>query len=90
MWELEIHIPWLPTVNTAQQRGTWNLEIITANGRESIKYNAGAGDIGWNLVGEYNFPAGEVQVEFSDKTDGRAVLADAIAWSPVNGRNTNK
>ena len=28
-------------------------------------------------------PAGEVSVVFSDRTDGRMVVADAIAWSPV-------
>jgi hypothetical protein len=89
-WELEIHIPWLQMVTTGEQRGTWNLEIVTDNGRESVKYNAKAGDIGWNLVGEFKLPAGKVRVEFSDKTDGKAVLADAIAWSPVNGNINQK
>jgi len=89
MWELEIYIPWFQMMPQAEARGTWNLDIVSDNGRESISYNAKAGEIGdWNLVGEYQLPAGEVRVEFSDKTDGRAVIADAIAWSPVNGHNT--
>lgn len=88
MWELEIHIPWLQMMPQAEQRGTWNLDIVTENGRESVSFNAKAGALGWNLVGEYQLPAGEVRVEFSDKTDGRAVMADAIAWSPVKGQAT--
>ena len=89
-WELEIHIPWLQMMQQARQRGTWHLDIVSDNGKQSISYNASAGDIGWNLVGEYQLPAGKVQVEFSDETDGRAVIADAIAWSPVNNRNDDK
>lgn len=88
-WELEIHIPWLQMMQQARQRGTWHLQIVSDNGRQSISYNASAGEVGWNLVGDYQLPAGKVQVVFSDKTDGRGVIADAIAWSPVN-RPTDK
>jgi hypothetical protein len=81
-WELEMHIPFL-TFLPAEQRGTWNLEIVSADGRESVSYDATVGVVGWNLIGSYRLPAGEVSVIFSDRTDGRMVVADAIAWSPV-------
>jgi ABC-2 type transport system permease protein len=81
-WELEMHIPFLNFL-PAEQRGTWNLEIVSADGRESVSYDATVGVVGWNLIGGYRLPAGEVSVIFSDRTDGRMVVADAIAWSPV-------
>ena len=89
-WELEIHIPWLQMMQQAKQRGTWHLDIVSGTGKQSISYNASAGEVGWNLVGQYQLPAGKVQVVFSDKTDGRAVIADAISWSPVNSRDDDK
>jgi hypothetical protein len=81
-WELELHLPQF----TDLDRGTWNLEIVTADGREPVTFNAAVGNLGWNLVGEFDLPAGEVSVELSDRTDGRFVIADAIAWSPARVR----
>ena len=81
-WELELHIPFLAFL-PAEIRGTWNLEIVSAAGREAVSFDATEGVVGWNLIGGYRLPAGEVSVVFSDLTDGRMVVADAIAWSPV-------
>jgi ABC-type transport system involved in multi-copper enzyme maturation permease subunit len=85
VWELEIHQPFIPYI-TAENRGTWNIEIVSENGREPVAYDAAVGVVGWNLVGEFDLPAGEVRVELSDKTDGMLVIADAFAWSPVRVR----
>ena len=81
-WELELHIPWLAFL-PEDARGTWNLEIVSADGREAVSFDATEGVVGWNLIGGYRLPAGEVSVVLSDRTDGRMVVADAIAWSPV-------
>jgi hypothetical protein len=86
LWELEIHQPFIPYI-TAENRGTWNIEIVSDNGREPVAYNASVGIVGWNLVGEFELPAGEVRVELSDRTDGMLVIADAFAWSPVRVRS---
>lgn len=85
LWELEIHVPFLPYI-PAERRGRWNLEIVSANGSEPVSYVASVGIVGWNLVGEFRLPAGEVRVEISDRTDGMLVVADAIAWSRVGER----
>lgn len=85
VWELELYQPFLQYV-APENRGTWNLEIVSGNGRESVGYDATVGATGWNLVGEYELPAGDVSVEISDATDGQLIVADAIAWSPVRVR----
>jgi len=82
LWELEIHLPFLPFL-PPQNRGTWNLEIVSEDGREPVAFDATLANIGWNLVGRFQLPAGDVRVEISDSTDGRMVIADAIGWSPV-------
>jgi hypothetical protein len=79
VWELEIHIPQF----LMDSRGTWNLEIVTDDGREAVGYDAAVSNVGWNLVGEFELPAGEVRVEISDRTDGAIVIADALRWSPA-------
>ncbi len=83
LWTLEVHVPQLDFVEN-NYRGNWELEIVTANGRSAVTYNANQNNIGWNVVGEFELPAGEVLVEFSNKTDGRLVIADAVAWSRKN------
>jgi hypothetical protein len=82
-WELEIHVPPL----FPNQRKTWNLDIVTADGRETVQFNAAVSNTGWNSLGEFELPAGTVAVEISDASDGRVVMADAIAWSPVSVRS---
>jgi hypothetical protein len=82
VWELELHFPYLGFMPPGSP-GVWTLEIVSDNGRETVSYDSSVGVVGWNLVGEYRLPAGEVRVELSDLTDGPAVVADAIAWSPV-------
>ena len=87
-YELEFYLPYLPFI-PPERRGTWQMDIVTADGRETVNFNSGAGNTGWNQVGEYYLPAGEVRVELSDKTEGMMVVADAIAWSPVSGKNNH-
>jgi hypothetical protein len=78
-WELEIHIP----PYAFNFLGSFNLEIVSGDERQSLSYDASLSTPGWNVVGEFQLPAGEVSVEFSDRTDGRLVIADAVGWSPV-------
>jgi hypothetical protein len=78
-WELELHLPGFNITNHKR----WSLEIVTAGGREPVEFDATKAAQGWNLVGEYKLPAGEVRVELSDKADSGMVIADAVAWSPV-------
>lgn len=78
-WDLEIHIPQF----AISLLGTWSIDIVSANGRETVSYNASVSNPGWNLVGEFQLPPGEVSVEIGNQTDGRLVIADAVGWSRV-------
>ncbi len=82
VWALEIYVPYLSFL-PANGRGKWHLEVVSESGRETLSYDATAASTGWNRVGEYRLSAGKVHVELTDRTDGRMVLADAIAWVPV-------
>jgi hypothetical protein len=79
VYELEIHVPPF----NIQSHTRWSLEVVTADGREAVDYDASQARQGWNLVGEYRLPAGEVRVELSDRAQGGLIIADALAWSPV-------
>jgi ABC-type transport system involved in multi-copper enzyme maturation permease subunit len=81
-WELEIHLPPF-LLNFASANSRWSLEIVSADGRETVDYDAATAAAGWNLIGEYRLPAGEVRVEISDRAAGGVIIADAVAWSPV-------
>lgn len=81
-YELEIHLPPF-LLNFANTNSRWSLEIVTADGREAVEYDASAAAQGWNLIGEYRLPAGEVRVEISDRAAGGLIIADAVAWSAV-------
>lgn len=81
-WELEMHLPPF-LLNFASANSRWSLEIVSADGRETVDYDASQAAAGWNLIGEYRLPAGEVRVEISDRAAGGLIIADAVAWSPV-------
>lgn len=82
VWRLQIYVP-PATFLPLEALGTWHLEIVSESGRDAVSYEASIAHTGWNIVGEYRLPAGEVRVEVTDRTDGRTVIADAVAWSPV-------
>ena len=87
-WDLEIHM-------TNKDRfgrggwGNWEMNVMAGSDPMPVSFDSGAGTQGWNLVGTFDLPEGEVAVELSDKTDGRVVVADAIRWLPSAG-NTRK
>jgi ABC-type transport system involved in multi-copper enzyme maturation permease subunit len=84
VWALEIYVPYL----SAGTRGRWHFEVVSEGGREALTYDSSAASVGWNRIGEYRLPAGEVRVELTDRTDGIMVIADAVAWSPVRVEST--
>ncbi len=85
-WRLELFM--LPPVaqRGPWRRGTYHLSVLDSAGTQNeIAFDSAGCEAEWNVLGELDLPAGEVRVELSDKTDGGAVLADAIRWLPLTG-----
>ena len=81
--------PFMETVRTSillGARGTYQMKIVTADNDLPVEFDADAARTGWNDLGEYSLPAGEVGLEVSNKTTGTVVIADAVRWRPVEER----
>lgn len=97
-WRLEYHIPALPatsvqigpgavrarrTYQPLAGQGTYDLRLHAAGEERELEFDASAGSPGWNRIGDYDLPAGEVRLTVSNDTSGDTVLADAIRWVPL-------
>ena len=49
----------------------------------ALDFDASLGETGWNKLGEFDLPGGEVRLEVSNRTNGDEVIADAIRWQRV-------
>jgi hypothetical protein len=65
--------------------GSYDLTLVAGGDERPVEFDATVGEIGWNVLGEFDLPAGEARVELSDATSGLLVVADAIRWEPVRG-----
>ena len=68
------------------EKGDYDVKIVATGVEESIEFDASAAREGWNDLGEFSLPAGEASLLVSNKTTGRAVVADAVRWRPVDAR----
>ena len=65
-------------------QGAYDMRIRDVRGDETtVSFDGGAAEQGWNRLGVYDLPAGDVELVVSDKTDGEYVVADAIRWISV-------
>ena len=87
LWDLEVYIPAAAEFRTNNMKGIWNMTITSANGVEAVAFDNRAATPGWNLIGSYDLPRGDVKVEFTNQTDALVVTVDAIAWTPVNSNS---
>ena len=63
--------------------GTYDLTLIAGGEERPLTLDGAAAARGWNELGEFSLPGGEAQLEVSDQTSGRLVVADAIRWRLV-------
>ena len=97
-WRLEYHIPALRATSVQigpggvrsrgsyqplAGQGTYDLRLHAAGEERELEFDASAGSPGWNRIGDYDLPAGEVRLTVSNDTSGKTVLADAIRWVPL-------
>ncbi|MYF29374.1 MAG: hypothetical protein F4169_11040 [Gammaproteobacteria bacterium] len=69
-----------------QRRGTFDLKIVADGEETPVEFDAAVASIGWNDLGEFSLPAGEVSLVVSNSTSGSRVVADAVRWRPVEER----
>lgn len=67
------------------RQGTYDIELESSDDSQAVEFDASVGEQGWNDLGEFDLPAGEVRVKVTNSTSGRTVVADAIRWTPANG-----
>ena len=70
----------------AQKKGTFDLKIIADGEEMPVEFDAATASIGWNDLGEFSLPAGDVSLVVSNATSGSLVVADAVRWRPVEER----
>lgn len=95
-WRLAYHLPgpWLfaggalgsgaSGAGRTPRFGTFDVTIGVGDRRIPVPFDASAAASGWNALGTFDLPAGEVRVVVSDRTSGYLVVADAIRWRPAN------
>ena len=63
--------------------GSYDMRLVVGGEEQELDFDGGAGEPGWNRIGDFNLQAGEVRLVVSDQTSGRVVIADAIRWLPL-------
>ena len=72
---------------TGWRYGSYDMRIITVAGEEtSVEFDGAAAEPGWNRIGDYDLPGGEVRLVVSNETSGDYVIADAVRWQPVQAQ----
>ena len=88
-WALAFHVPLSPPPDFPGERapeahlrflGGYDMRLRTAKGDTSIEFDGRAANFGWNALGTFDLPAGEVQLVVTNRTLGDIVLFDAIRW----------
>jgi hypothetical protein len=80
-WRLAYHLP----AGVLPSLGTYDLTLRAGDTARALEFDGAAAEGGWNTLGEFDVPAGEVRLEVSDRSSGRLVVADAVRWQPLEG-----
>lgn len=64
--------------------GEYTMNVVTGGETRPLEFDASAAEPGWNTLAELSLAAGENSIEITDKTTGRAIVADAVRWRQVN------
>ncbi len=89
-WKLELYVEADRRQRGRWKQGTYHLSVVdTYDDTQEVTFDAAGAEEGWNAIGEFELPAGEVRVVLSDETDGAAVVADAIRWQGVGAKPGN-
>ena len=71
-----------PGVLLRSYLGKFEMTLISDGKRTPIEFDGIKASFGWNELGDFQLPAGEVRLEVANVTSGIVVIADAIRWRP--------
>jgi hypothetical protein len=80
-WRLSYHLP----ASTLPALGTYDMTLHAGGQARALEFDGAAAQGGWNVIGEFDLPPGEVRLEVSDRSSGVLVVTDAVRWQPVDG-----
>ncbi len=63
--------------------GTYHIKVDTGAASSRVRFDGAAAETGWNLVGTFDIDGPSASVRISNRTNGEAIIADAIRWTPV-------
>ena len=95
-WQLDYHIPnrHLPpppgrsddfAATVFDALGSMDMRLESGGAEIPVAFDAGAAEVGWNKVGEFDLNQRDVRLVVSNRTDGETVVADAIRWRRADG-----
>ena len=84
-WRIDYHLP-DPSGDASSsfagsvRQGAYRFEVVAAGVSTAVEFDADAAEWGWNDLGSFDLPGGEVALVVSNATTGAAVFADAVRW----------
>ena len=69
-----------------RDKGDFEMTMVADGVETPVEFDAADAGAGWNDLGEFTLPAGEVALLVSNRTSGDLVVADAVRWRPVEER----
>ena len=64
--------------------GSYDMHLLAGDEATEVEFDGAASETGWNRLGEFDLPAGEVSLTVSNQSSGEFVIVDAIRWQPAN------
>ena len=94
-WALAFHVPLAPPPDFPGNPAPpphlrlldrYDMVLRTGENEMPVEFDGKQAAFGWNALGAFEMPAGDVQLVISNRTPGQIVLFDAIRWRPLTHR----
>ncbi len=72
--------PWRRRREEDHERGSYTYYIHHDDGVEKVEKELIKSEVGWNFLGSYYFSEGTAEVELTNQSEARLVVADAVKW----------
>ena len=65
--------------------GSYEVQLLVDGEATPVEFDGSASEVGWNRLGEFQLPAGEVSLTVSNRSSGALVVVDAVRWRQAAG-----